>query len=78
MMTESNHIRRPLSSLKVMSQIEKIVDPVIRNLVQGNVGKINNKKGVLPLGLFTKEGRNGFPITKVHLENHKGGDPVPV
>ena len=46
MMTESNHIRRPLSSLKVMSQIEKIVDPVIRNLVQGNVGKINNKKGL--------------------------------
>ena len=78
MMTESNHIRRPLSSLKVMSQIEKIVDPVIRNLVQGNVGKINNKKGVLPLGLFTKEGRNGFPITKVHLQNYKGGDPVPV
>ena len=30
------------------------------------------------MGLFTKEGRNGFPITKVHLENHKGGDPVPV
>ena len=78
MLTESNHIRRPLSSLRVVSQIEKIVDPVIRNLVQEYIGDIKKNKGVLPQGSFTKVDRNGFPITKIHLENHKGGDPVPV
>ena len=78
MTTESNHIRRSLTSFRVVSQIEKIVDPVIRNLVQESIGEINNKKGMLPPGLFTKEGHDGFPMSKIHLENHKGGDPVPV
>lgn len=77
MMTESNHIRRPLSSLRVVSQIDKIVDPVIRELVAKSVGEVNNNKH-LPAGLLIKEGPNGFPISTIHLKNDRGGDPVPV
>jgi hypothetical protein len=50
MMTESNHIRRPSSSLTVVSQIDKIVDPVIGTLAQKCIGEIKNKKGLLPPG----------------------------
>ena len=37
----------------------------------------SKNKGYYP-GFIYKVDRNGFPITKIHLENHKGGDPVPV
>lgn len=78
MLTESMHIRRPLTSLRVVSQIEKIVDPVIRKKAQESIVNLKNKKGVLPTGLFVEEGPDGFPISKIHLDNHKGGDPVPI
>ena len=69
--------QRPLSSLRVVSKIDKIVDPVIRELVAKSVGEVNNNKH-LPAGLFIKEGSNGFPISTIHLKNDRGGDPVPV
>ena len=79
MLKESMHIRRPLNSLRVVSQIEKVVDPVIREKMQKSILKINKKsKGMLPVGLFMGEGPDGYPIAKIHLDNHKGGDPVPV
>ena len=78
MMEESMHIRRTLKSLRVISQIDKIVDPVIRHLVQQSIGELKNSKGVLPSGLFEEEGNNGFSKAKIFLPNHKGGDNVPV
>jgi len=78
MLTESMHIRRPLTSLRVVSQIEKIVDPVIRKKAQESIVNLKNNKGVLPVGLFVEEGPDGFPLSKIHLDNHKGGDPVPI
>ncbi len=78
MLQESMHIRRPLKSLRVVSQIDKIVDPVIRDLVHANVEKTKLNKGVLPTGLFLEEKLHHFPLPKIHLPNYKGGDPVPV
>ncbi|MGB1449695.1 MAG: type II CRISPR RNA-guided endonuclease Cas9 [Flavobacteriaceae bacterium] len=78
MMEESMHIRRPLKSLRVFSQVDKIVDPVIRALVWQKVEDVKRQKNVIPTGLFHEEGSDGFPISTIHLPNFKGGDNVPV
>ncbi len=75
---EAYHIRKPLHSLHTAKQVQKIVDPVIRNLVYELVDKKGGfVKGKIPNGALSRKNKNGAMITKLFI-NNKSGDPVPV
>ena len=71
---EAMHIRRPLKLIKSITQAEKIVDPVIRDLVKKQLKKneIEGRSGVA--NSLMGENSNGFPRSKINLPNKKG-DP---
>ena len=71
------HIRRPLKNIKSQTQVEKIVDPVIRALVkkQLRISGVENKM-ISPFALV-EESSDGYPRAKIKLPN-KHGDNVPV
>ena len=71
------HIRRPIKWLKTTAQVEKIVDPIIRNLVKKQLDKNGEKGKTFSNNALVIEDDHGFPTTKVKLPNKKG-DPVPV
>lgn len=71
------HIRRPIKWLKTTAQVEKIVDPIIRDLVKKQLDRIEEKGKVFSNNALVIEDDQGFPKTKIKLPNKKG-DPVPV
>lgn len=77
--TEAYHIRKSLDSITTAKQVDKIVDPVIRQLVHSRVrelgGYINGK--TVPEGTFFETNNQGNKQPKIFLPNKKGA-PVPV
>ncbi len=77
----SYHIRKPLTELSTYKQVEKIVDPVIRDLVHQQIQSIGGytgpKKDKIPSGAFVTYIENDEPEYLIKLPN-KNGDPVPV
>lgn len=77
-LTEGLHVRKPLKIIKTVSQAEKIVDPVIRELVLEAYKKSGSRNNQIPLEAFFDKRNDGELIPKLFLPNHNGGDPVPV
>ena len=71
------HIRRPLKLIKSMAQVEKIVDPVIRDLVSKQLKTKAGEGRFISSDLLVGENVHGFPKAKINLPNKKG-DTVPV
>ncbi|MEN8764595.1 MAG: type II CRISPR RNA-guided endonuclease Cas9 [Polaribacter sp.] len=74
---EAMHIRRPLRQIKTISQAEKIVDPVIADLIRKRVNKRWNGQGVFPTDIFFDNFEGKEPKPKIFLPNKKG-EKVPV
>lgn len=74
---EAMHIRRPLSRLSVMTQVEKIVDPIIRSLVQKKLKQHEIHVGKIPQGVLLDYNAENYPVPQIFLPNKKG-DEVPV
>jgi len=77
-MSEGLHVRKPLQSIKILSQIDKIVDPVIRELVREAVKSDSNGSSQISFSTFFSKASDGSLIPKLFLPNTKGGDPVPI
>lgn len=74
----SYHIRKPIDSLRTMRQVEKIVDPVVRQLILDVIEREGGPQGeTIPPGILTKRNYEGFVQSKVFLPN-RNGDPVPI
>lgn len=73
------HIRKPLESIRTVTQIEKIVDANVRNAVFKVLKKahLSNRDSFVPHKVFFRTKADGRKTTKVFLPN-KNGDPVPV
>lgn len=73
------HVRKPVESLTTRKQIEKIVDPVIRNLILNRVENLGGfeKGDKVPQGTFFSIAEDGNKLPQIFLPNKKG-DPVPV
>ncbi len=77
-LAEGLHIRKPLTSFKTESQINKIVDPVIRELVRAEAKKNDKKSAQNFSAIFFETASDGSLAPKLFLPNTKGGDPVPI
>lgn len=77
LMKEAMHVRKPLQMIKTPTQVSKIVDPMVRKLIERHVAKNAPKSKVFPVGLFFDTNEDKFPIPKLYLPNKKG-DPVPI
>lgn len=71
------HIRKPLQQIKTINQVDKIVDPIVKKLVQEAVIKNFDGKQQIPSHAFFKTDRAGNLQPKLFLPNSKG-DPVPI
>jgi len=71
------HIRKPLQQIKTISQVDKIVDPVIKKIVQKAVLKHFDGKQQISPEAFFRFGKDGSLYPKLFLPNAKG-DPVPI
>ncbi len=71
------HIRKPLNQIKSINQVDKIVDPVVKKLVQEAVIKNFDGKQQIPPNTFFKKDKAGRVKPKLFLPNTKG-DPVPI
>lgn len=72
------HVRKPLQEITKLSQVEKIVDPVIRALIEERIAELggyNNDK--IPNGAFFGTNPDGSPQPLIFLPNRRG-EPVPV
>lgn len=74
---EAMHIRRPLRLIKTVSQANKIVDPVVAQLVLKRVNEKWSGQGIFPTNLFFDNFEGKEPKPKIFVPNKKG-DPVPV
>jgi len=73
------HIRKPLDLINTKHQVEKIVDPYIRQQVEACIEEHGGYKDNKVLsGLFFETDKNGLRTPKLFLPNLKGGDPVPI
>ena len=71
------HMRRSLKSIKTFSQVEKIVDPVIRALVKKQLRRSGEEGKIISPYALMGENAKGYPRSRVKLPN-KNGDNVPV
>ncbi len=79
MAQEGFHIRKPLESISTKTHVEKVVDPMIRKLLEEEIkeaGGYENGKDI-PKGVFFEQSEDGQIRTKIFLPN-KRGEPVPV
>jgi CRISPR-associated endonuclease Csn1 len=76
---EAFHIRKPIDSLTTNKHVDKVVDPVIRNLIIDRVEKLGGfEKGTnIPKETFYVLDENGIAQPQIFLPN-KNGNPVPV
>lgn len=73
------HVRKPLQEITKQSQVEKIVDPIVRELIKQRIqaaGGYTND-GAVPKGAFFGTNPDGSPQPLVFLPNRRG-EPVPV
>jgi len=77
-MNSGLHVRKSLLSFKTLNQVDKIVDPIIREIVKAAVKKTTTGSSQIPFNAFFKTAPNGSLIPKLYLPNTKGGDPVPI
>ena len=77
-MNSGLHVRKSLLSFKTLNQVDKIVDPIIREIVKAAVKKTTTGNSQIPFSTFFKTAPNGSLIPKLYLPNTKGGDPVPI
>ncbi|MGC6422636.1 MAG: type II CRISPR RNA-guided endonuclease Cas9 [Flavobacteriaceae bacterium] len=78
-MSHSYHIRKTLESFQSQGQVSKIVDPVIKEILENTIhlaGGYTNDR--VPTSSLIGTDTRGFKQTKIFLPNKKGGDPVPV
>lgn len=77
--TEAYHVRKPLESITGKKHVEKIVDPVIRQLINNKVEALGGyqKSGGVPAETFFHTDESGNKLPAIFLPNKKG-DPVPV
>jgi len=73
------HVRKPIESLTTRKQIDKIVDPIIRELIHNKIIKLGGfEKGEkIPQNTFFITDDKGNKKPQIFLTN-KNGDPVPV
>jgi len=72
------HKRSPIESLKTEKQVNKVVDPFIRDLIHARVATLGGYvNGNIPEGTFFTSDENGNKIPMIYLPN-KNGDKVPV
>lgn len=78
---EAFHVRKPLESLVTASQINKIVDPQIKEIIKTHLEQIgvdiSNPKFKVPKGAFLTRNETGKIRSHIFLPN-KNGDPIPV
>ena len=72
------HVRKSLLSFKTQSQVDKIVDPIIKKIVKAAVEKNVTGSAQIPFSTFFKTASDGSLIPKLYLPNTRGGDPVPI
>ncbi|MCH8558028.1 MAG: type II CRISPR RNA-guided endonuclease Cas9 [Balneolia bacterium] len=72
------HIRKPLESITTEKQVQKIVDPAIRRIIEQRIEECGGyKSGKVPDGAFFRTDEAGYKYPEVFLPN-KNGDNVPV
>ncbi|MCX8052081.1 MAG: type II CRISPR RNA-guided endonuclease Cas9 [Chlorobi bacterium] len=72
------HVRKPLQEITKQAQVEKIVDPVVRALVEQRIAEAGGYQGdAVPKGAFFGTSPDGSPQPLVFLPNRRG-EPVPV
>jgi CRISPR-associated endonuclease Csn1 len=73
------HIRKPIESLTTNKHVEKVVDPVIRQLILKRIEELGGfEKGTtIPKDTFYKVDENGVAQPQIFLPN-KNGEPVPI
>ncbi|MCO6500329.1 MAG: type II CRISPR RNA-guided endonuclease Cas9 [Vicingus serpentipes] len=76
---EAYHVRKPIESLTTIKHVEKVVDPVIRQLITKRVEKLGGyEKGKnIPKNTFYNVDENGVAHPQIFLPN-KNGEPVPI
>lgn len=73
------HIRKSIESFKTKIQVDKIVDPVVKKIMEKAVIAAGGfRDGRIPSNAFVNLDQEGFKQTKLVLPNKKGGDPVPL
>lgn len=65
-------VRKPLTSIEKIKQLEKIVDPAVRQIIKSHVevngGEKNIKKAMaLPVYMYSSDGRKKIPIKTIRM-----------
>ncbi|MDW8075730.1 MAG: type II CRISPR RNA-guided endonuclease Cas9 [Bacteroidota bacterium] len=75
------HVRKPLQDITTRTHVEKIVDPVIRSLIEQRIEELGGYQGEkadqVPKGAFFGTNPDGSLQPLIFLPNHRG-EPVPV
>ena len=73
------HVRKSIESLTTLTQIQKVVDSRIKQLIIDHIESIGgfSDKGKVPDGAFFKTNEQDERIPQIHLPN-KNGEPVPI
>lgn len=76
---EAYHVRKSIESLTTKKQVEKVVDPVIRQIIHRRIEELGGyeKEKNVPKDAFFGTDELGNKIPKIFLPN-RNGDPVPV
>ena len=71
------HLRRPLSSIETLAQVNKIADTKLRNLVLKALKRVPVPDGKFDNAILMDHHPDGTPIPQIFMPNRKG-DNVPV
>lgn len=75
---EAYHIRKPINQIETYKQLQKIVDPVVREiLIEALQSRSDFDGDRIPQGVFCSFDQEGYLMPKVFVPNTKG-DPVPI
>ena len=76
--SEGLHVRKSLLTIRRESQIDKIVDHVVRQIVKDAVLRNGSNNSQIPASTFFDTSPDGTLLPRLFLRNTKGGDPVPI
>ena len=71
------HLRRPLSSIETLAQVNKIADMTLRNLILKALKRVPVPDGKFDNAILMDHHPDGTPIPQIFMPNRKG-DNVPV
>lgn len=75
---EAFHVRKPIDSLTTEKQLEKVVDPTIKQLIFKRIHELGGfEKGKIPANTFFIVDEQSIKQPQVFLPN-KNGNPVPI